>query len=333
MGGASSHDFSSEKETMFIHYGDFKTQGERSYMEDDYRVFLDYGDQFRTIKDHSHMSPDAKFMDKEYPAFLCVFDGHSGGECVKYVREHLFKKIRTSPHYPQDLTLSLTEAFSHIDREFMQNIAAPDGLEDGSTATLSIIWNDQITIAHAGDCRAIVYDDGDFIQLTDDHLPSTEIERERIERHGGSVRNDRIKGRLGVSRCFGAYPYKNKDTFEERYCSSVPDIITFKISKDTEFLVLATDGIFSKVSNEELLDIIKDRLLARQSSSFYKEDKRRYIYEICIDVCKEAHDKGATDNMTLLIVTFDHKEDIPKYHEVNDDSESSETADADVLTV
>ena len=32
-GGVLTHDFTSEKETMVIKYGDYKTMGERDYME------------------------------------------------------------------------------------------------------------------------------------------------------------------------------------------------------------------------------------------------------------------------------------------------------------
>ena len=44
-----------------------------------------------------------------------------------------------------------------------------------------------------------------------DHKPSNELEKERIQNAGGSVMIQRVNGSLAVSRALGDFEYKNVD--------------------------------------------------------------------------------------------------------------------------
>lgn len=78
-------------------------------------------------------------------------------------------------------------------------------------------------------------------QLTVDHTPDTPSEKQRIVSKGGKVKKGRIngmygkvvvhpslkcQGRLGVSRGFGAFPYKNTETFTERLVCLLKAVVT-----------------------------------------------------------------------------------------------------------
>ena len=66
-----------------------------------------------------------------------------------------------------------------------------------------------------------------------------------MKRFGGTVANGRISGNLlSVSRGFGDLKYKNNETLEERLVSVVPDVFVHDLTEDTEFLLLACDGIW-----------------------------------------------------------------------------------------
>jgi hypothetical protein len=56
-----------------------------------------------------------------------------------------------------------------------------------------------------------------------------------------------LLGRLGVSRGFGAFPYKDARTFGSRLVTVEPELTTFQITPQTDYLILATDGVWDKV--------------------------------------------------------------------------------------
>lgn len=89
-------------------------------------------------------------------------------------------------------------------------------------------------------------------------------ERERIVKAGGSVMAQRVNGSLAVSRALGDYEYKNAEGRGpcEQVVSPEPEI--FVRDRDDsldEFLVLACDGIWDVMSNDDLCQYIHSRLL------------------------------------------------------------------------
>eukprot|EP01130_Rhizamoeba_saxonica_P011337 TRINITY_DN470_c0_g1_i2.p2 TRINITY_DN470_c0_g1~~TRINITY_DN470_c0_g1_i2.p2 ORF type:complete len:250 (+),score=59.88 TRINITY_DN470_c0_g1_i2:381-1130(+) len=212
----------------------------------------------------------------------------------------------------------MKEAFQELDTLFLENIAKPKNLPDGTTATCAFIWEDILYIANAGDSRAMIYDRKTRLAefLTEDHSPDRVSERERIESYGGEVIGGRIKKksstkpRLAVARGFGAINYKDGTTLKEKYVSVEPEITVYPITKDTDFLVLATDGLWDKVSGQEVADIIDEKVRYRLDSDDYYEDPGRFLYEICIELARTSHDRKNKDNCSVIIMTFDHKNGI-----------------------
>jgi len=308
MGQRITFPFTSEKEAIIINYGEYKTRGDREEMEDETRIFLEFGTHYKKISDVSGMSEKALNKDKEFPSFFGVFDGHSGDLCVNYIRERLPSMIKGNMNFPSHMERAFKESFKTLDEQFLREVARNEKLEDGSTATIAVIWEEKINVAHVGDCKAVVWHEGKPVVLTTDHNPSLESEKERIvTKYGGKIKNDRIRGHLAISRCFGAYPYKNKETLGEKFVSVEPEIVTFSITKNTDFLVLASDGIWDKLSVEEVMKFISDNLSDRIEKQLYYSDPGRFIYDICIEVTRMASEKKSKDNMSIIIITFDHK--------------------------
>jgi len=50
------------------------------------------------------------------------------------------------------------------------------------------------------------------VALSNDHKPENKEETERIVAGGMRVKNNRIKGKLAVSRAIGDYLYKDEET-------------------------------------------------------------------------------------------------------------------------
>ena len=65
-----------------------------------------------------------------------------------------------------------------------------------------LLTKDTIYCANAGDCRAIIANnDGSVVELSNDHKP--ENEKERIEKAGGNINDNRVNGIIAVSRAIG----------------------------------------------------------------------------------------------------------------------------------
>ncbi|XP_004500628.1 probable protein phosphatase 2C 10 isoform X1 [Cicer arietinum] len=122
----------------------------------------------------------------------------------------------------------------------------------GSTAVTAILIDGRkLWIANVGDSRAVLSRKGQAAQMTIDHEPNTE--RGSIETSGGFVSNfpgdvPRVNGQLAVSRAFG-------DKSLKLHLRSDPDVLTTDIDVDTEILILASDGLWKVMANQEAVDI------------------------------------------------------------------------------
>ena len=87
-----------------------------------------------------------------------------------------------------------------------------------------------IVCANVGDSRCVLglqpTEVRSTIALSDDHKPSNEEEKLRIEKAGGFVLFDRVNGELAMSRAFGDFQYKSDTnlTLAEQLVLPIPDI-------------------------------------------------------------------------------------------------------------
>lgn len=84
-----------------------------------------------------------------------------------------------------------------------------------------------------------------MLELTSEQTPQRPDEALRIQQSGGAIFNQRIEGELAVTRAIGNQHLKNSGIIAE------PEIANVQICQQDQFLVLATDGIFTVMSKEE----------------------------------------------------------------------------------
>merc|ERR1712172_476963 len=138
------------------------------------------------------------------------------------------------------------------------------GNDSGCTAVVALLVGRELYVANAGDSRCVVCRDGKAIEMSYDHKPEDEPERQRINKAGGRVTQDgRVNGGLNLSRAIGDHAYKtNKELpLSEQMISPVPDVkkLTIDPEKDS-FVLLACDGIWNSLSSQETIDFIDTRL-------------------------------------------------------------------------
>ena len=85
-------------------------------------------------------------------------------------------------------------------------------LGTGCTACSALITPTKIYVANSGDSRAVLArKSGEkcvAVDMSEDHKPELEREKKRIEKAGGFVEDNRVKGVLNLSRSLGDLEYK-----------------------------------------------------------------------------------------------------------------------------
>ncbi|KAL0353774.1 UNVERIFIED_CONTAM: putative protein phosphatase 2C 39 [Sesamum angustifolium] len=202
--------------------------------------------------------------DNELGLFA-IFDGHLSREIPDYLKSHLFNNILNEPDFWTATEKAIRRAYRITDSTILEK--AKD--QGGSTAVTAILINCQkLVVANVGDSRAVICKNGVAKQLSVDHEPDKE--REIIENRGGFVSKfpgdvARVDGQLAVARAFGDKSLKD-------HLSSEPDVATEVIDDKTEFIILASDGIWKVMSNQEAVDCIRHIKDARKAAKHLNEE-------------------------------------------------------------
>lgn len=140
----------------------------------------------------------------------------------------------------------------------------------GSTFTSLFIQKNKLYICNVGDSRTVLAkkNSDNFgpliaVPLSEDHKPESAVETERINNMGGRV--DQYKDgkgdKAGPYRVWvkhGEYPgLAMSRSIGDQIAKSVgvicdPDIREINIDKDDKFIILASDGLWEFLSNEEV---------------------------------------------------------------------------------
>ena len=82
------------------------------------------------------------------------------------------------------------------------------GMYVGCTACVALVTPHEIHVANAGDSRCVLARKNQAIEMSTDHKPELPGEKSRIEKAGGFVEENRVKGILNLSRSLGDLEYK-----------------------------------------------------------------------------------------------------------------------------
>ncbi|XP_068654096.1 probable protein phosphatase 2C 39 [Aristolochia californica] len=198
---------------------------------------------------------------------FAIFDGHLGHDVADYLQSHLFDNILKEPNFWTETENAIRKAYEETDSKILEK--AVDLGSGGSTAVTAILLNgEKLVVANVGDSRAVISKNGVAKQLSIDHEPGKE--RDAIESKGGFVSNlpgdvPRVDGQLAVARAFG-------DKCLKKHLSSEPDVVVEMIDEETDLLILASDGLWKVMSNQEAVDSIRDMKDAQAAAKHLTEE-------------------------------------------------------------
>ena len=203
----------------------------------------------------------------------------------------------------------------------------------GTTIVTVMVQGNKLVTANAGDSRAVIgalkdfnYDlkdknieskalsveENDKIwvakQITRDHKPDDEDEKERILKQNGRIES--YKGRygenVGPARVWlktEQYPGLAMSRSIGDACahsvgvSHIPEMKQFMMDEDDKFLILASDGVWEFLSNDEVLDLVVP---------FWHQND---LKGACNTIVKESvaaweREEDSIDDITVIVVFF-----------------------------
>ncbi|KAE9460999.1 hypothetical protein C3L33_07103, partial [Rhododendron williamsianum] len=220
-------------------------------------------------------------------AFYGVFDGHGGTKAAEFAAENLDKNIldEVGRRDGEEMAEAVKYGYLSTDSEFLK-----EEIRGGTCCVTALIKKGNLVVSNAGDCRAVMSSGGIAEALTSDHRPSREDEKDRIEKLGGYVDCChgvwRIQGSLAVSRGIG-------DRHLKQWVTAEPETKILKIEPNFEFLILASDGLWDKVSNQEAVDIARPLCVGIQKPELLSACKKLATLSIS---------RGSTDDISVMLI-------------------------------
>ncbi|KAJ4851161.1 hypothetical protein Tsubulata_003250 [Turnera subulata] len=197
----------------------------------------------------------------------------------------------------------------------------------GSTAVAAVVCPTHVIVGNCGDSRAVLCRGKTAIPLSVDHKPDREDEYARIEAAGGKIiqwNGSRVFGVLAMSRSIGTRLYLSTsllDAFITLPCPSHgdrylkpwiipdPEVMFFPRAKEDECFVLASDGLWDVLTNQEACDIARKAILLwhkRNGDASSPPQKAEGVdpaaQAAAQCLAKIALQKGSKDNITVIVV-------------------------------
>ena len=235
----------------------------------------------QSMEDIGVMLPD--FIPEKKISLFGIFDGHGGNDVVKYIKNRLPEIIKTNilnNNNNDSIENNLISSFNKIDEE----LKFYDSEYTGSTATILLIQENIIYCANVGDSTAFIIYDNFIKKISTEHKCTNPKEEERIILKGGKITKNRVMGQLVLSRSLG-------DLYCKKYgVSNIPDISINKLDKNVKYIIVASDGIWDVVKDNELLQLSKNK---KNAEGF------------CKDLVKLSIDKDTKDNVSCIVISVD----------------------------
>ena len=169
----------------------------------------------------------------------------------------------------------------------------------GSTANVVCLYENYLVVANVGDSMSVLFSEGKAIELNTEHKTSTPGEEERIKNAGMTIYNNRVDGKLNLTRAIGDFQFKNnKFKPHEQAVTAYPELTTFELSDQSEFIIIACDGIWDCVEPQKLCEYVSKSI----KSGILLSSIVSSIEDMVLS--KSNNSPIGTDNMTCMILQF-----------------------------
>lgn len=255
---------------------------------DGYFVCSKRGRRGGILEDRYSVFVDVNGYSKQ--ALFGVFDGHGGPKAAEFAAKNLNKNImdEVSSRCQEGTETAIRNGYLTTDEEFLKQ-----NVNGGACCVTALIHQGNLVVSNTGDCRAVMSRGGVAEALTSDHQPSRKDEKDRIEALGGYVDCChgvwRIQGSLAVTRGIG-------DGHLKQWVIAEPETKVLKIEPECEFLILASDGLWDKVTNQEAVDAVHPSCVGVGKLDPLSACKK--LVELSLS-------RGSVDDTSVMIIQLD----------------------------
>lgn len=200
--------------------------------------------------------------------YFALFDGHGGAQAANFAAEYAIinfkqayeEKLSNTAEIEENIKFALDSSYKKLDSNMQERHKS-----SGTTALSAVILGDELYLAWAGDTRAVVADaQGTIKAATTDHKPNSFEEKKRIIPTGEIITvepskhkpTSRISG-LAVSRALGDKSVKMRT--KPNAIIATPEIMKVLLKKG-DIILLACDGLWDVMDNEEAMGLLMDTL-------------------------------------------------------------------------
>lgn len=178
-----------------------------------------------------------------------VFDGHEGSVVAEYAAANALDLVKAALARGVDPDAMWSQVFARLD---------PDVRHSGSTATLLFVRERRLSVAWVGDSRALLIGDWGCRVLTLDHRIDRAEELQRCVQAGAEVIppyviDPRTSQGLMMTRALGDRALRRIGIIPE------PEVASVSLGAGDLGFVVASDGLWDVVSNDEAAGICRTR--------------------------------------------------------------------------
>lgn len=284
-------------------------------------------DQYGKIKTNqdSYLVIQNIFDNKNYD-IIGIFDGHgtNGQQVSKKISKETNYYFTCISNFSNTMSLPIYHKLVRHDYLFVKNFV--EFLQEkliysdfdihfsGSTCILLFIIANHIVISNTGDSRGIIVSNmanertnTSVFPLSTDHKPNLPTESDRIIRSNGEIRKDKEGGPdrvwqkgedypgIAMSRSLGDLVAKNLGVCFE------PEVSEREINNNDMYIVLASDGLWDMLSNEEVMEIV--------NKYYWNNNPEEAVKELIEEASRRYEDENiARDDITVIIYFFNKEE-------------------------
>ncbi len=239
-----------------------ESQGRRSEMEDAHVVEQNLG-------------------GKSGRDFYAIYDGHGGREIADKAAARLHQElIRQLDEEKLPPLEALKKAYALTDASM-----EAEQIPGGATTITALIDGDKLYVANLGDARAVmIHGNGQAERLSHDRKANDPEEQREVEARGGTV----VKGRvvspnqtLAVSAALGDFAYQG--------LRKEPDLRETTITLADKWVILACDGVWDVIRDDEVAGIIGNETSPQRVSAL---------------LLQEAYKRNSGDNLSVIALAI-----------------------------
>jgi protein phosphatase 1L len=232
-----------------------------------------------------------------------IYDGHCGHFVSVALEQNFYRKLNEGGAFEEglsedELRQRVRKTYLDTDNKICEILSGQKTRKKrkpGSCCTAVWMVGTRLVVSHVGDSRVVLVNSrGVAEELAPDHHPDAPTEKARIEERGGvityrgcwRVYSPEEGFYLAVSRAFGDICLK----MPKQVIDADPDITVREITPDDKWLIIASDGLWCRVENDQAAACIR-------TSSSAQEATERLILEAKL--------RNTHDNTTVIVVKLD----------------------------